>query len=76
MDSVGAFDGTGGAIAAAHIANFFPKISEIDDRLMVVAAEIHISKEAQYIRHRHALGALPLAFLAHTAVVGPDLFIH
>ena len=76
MNSVGTFDGAGGTIAAAHITNFFPEISEINDGLMVVAAEIIIRKESQYIRNRQALGALPLALVAHTAVIGADLFVH
>ena len=76
MDSVGAFNNTRGTIAAAHVTNFFREISETHDGLMVVAAEVMIRKETQHIRYGHALGALSLALVAHTAVFRPDLFVH
>jgi hypothetical protein len=76
VDSIGASDGTGRTIAAAHIANFFREISEAHDSLVIVAAKIMIGQKTQYFRHGHALGTLPLAFVAHSAVVRPDPFIH
>ena len=75
VNSVGALDSTGSAIAAAHIPNFFPKTSEINDGLMVVAAEIIIGQKTQHIRHRQALGTLPFAFVTHAAVKGADILI-
>jgi hypothetical protein len=75
MDSIGALNGTGRTMAATGITNVFREISEAHDGLMEVAAEVMIRQETQHIRDGHALGALPLAFVAYAAVVRPDLFI-